>query len=426
MRYEKYKESGVAWLGEIPEHWECVPFKRCIKGTMTYGANEPADIDVPNQPRYIRITDINDDGTLKNERKTLSQDKANPYMLCKGDILFARSGATVGKAFVFREDYKACYAGYLIKAVCNEKVLPFFVLYYTMSSTYITWKNSICIQTTIQNISAERYSALSVPLPPLPEQHSIVDYLDNKTALIDQAIEGKLHQQTLLREAKQVLIAEAVTKGLDKNVDLKKSGISWLGEIPEHWEEKRIGAFFHDDIKLNSDFKYTNAYKFNYGTVVLKNETGNVDEYKDTYIKYSVLKAKDIVINGLNLNYDFVSQRVAYVPSDGIITSAYMVLRPRESVNSKFFSYVFKSMDNMKMFHGMGSGIRLTLSFKDLKDRFLPLPPLPEQQAIVEYIESKTEKIDHMIATLDTQVEQLRAYRQRLIADVVTGQKKVC
>lgn len=354
---------------------------------------------------------------------------SNKSIVYKDDFIFADTSEDVEGCgnFIRHDSSSTMYAGY--HTLIAHSIHPENSRYFAYLFQSKDWRSELYAKVNavkVFSVTQRILNTLSVIIPPLPEQQAIVTYLDNKTALIDQAIEGKLHQQTLLREAKQALIAEAVTKGLDKNVDLKKSGISWLGEIPEHWEEKRIGAFFHDDIKLNSDFKYTNAYKFNYGTVVLKNETGNVDEYKDTYIKYSVLKAKDIVINGLNLNYDFVSQRVAYVPSDGIITSAYMVLRPRESVNSKFFSYVFKSMDNMKMFHGMGSGIRLTLSFKDLKDRFLPLPSLPEQQAIVEYIESKTEKIDHMIATLDTQVEQLRAYRQRLIADVVTGQKKVC
>lgn len=178
----------------------------------------------------------------------------------------------------------------------------------------------------------------------------------------------------------------------------KDSGIQWLGQIPEHWDEKRLASLFTDDVVANSDFAYKHAYKFYYGTLVPKDEVGNEDEYRETYVKYSVLKKNDIVLNGLNLNYDFVSQRVAIAPADGIITSAYLVARPRKTTFADYYLYVLKTMDNKKMFHGMGTGIRLTLSFAELKKQMLPFPPLPEQEKIVEYIDSKTNKIDAYVA----------------------------
>ncbi len=141
--------------------------------------------------------------------------------------------------------------------------------------------------------------------------------------------------------------------------------------------------------------------------------------------KYSKIKQGDILVNGLNLNYDFISQRVACAPSDGIITSAYVVCRPRKDVYYEYYTYLFKSMDNMKLFHGMGTGIRLTLSFKEMKKQLLPIPPLSEQGAIVSYITDKTTKIDTLTSKLQQEIESIKEYKQRLISDVVTGQVNV-
>lgn len=229
----------------------------------------------------------------------------------------------------------------------------------------------------------------------------------------------------LLDELKQAEIANVVTRGLNPDVPMKDSGIPWIGQIPAHWETKRLGSLFHDRVNVNSDYKFDRAYKFNYGTLVPKEETGDVADLRDTYIKYSVLQPNDIVINGLNLNYDFVSKRVAISPTDCIITSAYLVLKPFPNTFAEYFLQLFKAMDSQKLFHGMGTGIRLTLSFNELKAQVLPIPPIEEQKAIVEYIQQKNSAIDEMIANLRAEIDFLTEYKQRLIADVVTGQINV-
>lgn len=174
----------------------------------------------------------------------------------------------------------------------------------------------------------------------------------------------------------------------------KPSGISWIGEIPSHWEEKRLSTKFHDKFSSNSDYRFSHAHKFNYGTLVPKNEVGDVSDLKETYIAYTVLQTNDIVINGLNLNYDFVSQRVAIADEDCIITSAYLPIRPFENTFAPYYLLLLKAMDSKKLFHGMGSGIRLTLSFKELKAQPIPVPPLDEQKKIVEFLSTKTSLID--------------------------------
>ena len=207
------KDSGIEWIGEIPEHWICTVFKKFLSEPMQYGANEPAEECNYNDPRYIRITDIKDDGTLRDDTfKSLPLEKAKEYMLTKGDLLFARSGATVGKTFLYKEDYAACFAGYLIKARCNKNEhLPNFIFYYTLSNAYQNWKNSIFIQSTIQNIGADKYSVMPIIAPPLSEQQSIANYLDQKCSEIDELISIKQQKIEKLKDYKKSLIFECVT-----------------------------------------------------------------------------------------------------------------------------------------------------------------------------------------------------------------------
>lgn len=207
------KDSGIEWIGEIPEHWICTVFKKFLSEPMQYGANEPAEECNYNDPRYIRITDIKDDGTLRDDTfKSLPLEKAKEFMLTKGNLLFARSGATVGKTFLYKEDYAACFAGYLIKARCNKnELLPNFIFYYTLSNAYQNWKNSIFIQSTIQNIGADKYSVMPIIVPPLSEQQSIANYLDQKCSEIDELISIKQQKIEKLKDYKKSLIFECVT-----------------------------------------------------------------------------------------------------------------------------------------------------------------------------------------------------------------------
>lgn len=229
-------------------------------------------------------------------------------------------------------------------------------------------------------------------------------------------------ERELLESLKQSEIANIVTRGLNPNVPMKDSGIPWIGMIPEHWEVKRLAISFDENREYNSTLERTNAFQFNYGSLVLKNRDYKESEDAPVYAKYTLINPNDIVINGLNLNYDFVSQRVALVKEGGIITSAYICIRPRKQVYSNYYCYLFKAMDSMKLFHGMGTGIRLTLSFEELKKQYIPIPPLSEQQAIVEYIDAKLSKIDQYMADLQAEIDYLKEFKQRLISDAVTGQ----
>jgi restriction endonuclease S subunit len=211
------KDSGIPWLGEIPEHWEVVRLKYLLSDKLKYGANEAATESNPNDPRYIRITDFGNDGELRdNTFRSLPYDQAEEYFLKEGDILFARSGATVGKTFQFKNySGKACYAGYLIKASVNKKVSSDYLYLFTKSGLYENWKNSIFIQATIQNISADKYNGLEITVPPKEEQQEITKFILERTRLIDRSICVIQTQIDKLREYRQSLISEAVTGKID-------------------------------------------------------------------------------------------------------------------------------------------------------------------------------------------------------------------
>lgn len=210
------RETEVPYIGSAPSHWRCAPMKYFLKENMTYGANESAENDDRTYPRYIRITDITDDGDLRDETfKSLSPEKAKDYMLNPGDILFARSGATVGKTYLYRGEFDACYAGYLIRARCGEKLLPEFLFLYTKTSMYEAWKNSVYIQATIPNIGADKYSELRVLVPPIEEQKEIIEAANKKCESINNLQRELKTQIEDLYKYREAVISEVVTGQID-------------------------------------------------------------------------------------------------------------------------------------------------------------------------------------------------------------------
>jgi restriction endonuclease S subunit len=208
------KPSGLDWLGDIPAHWETRRLKYLTHEPLAYGANEAALEDNPDWPRFVRITDINEDGTLRDETfRSLSPEIAEPYLLEKGDVLFARSGATVGKTFIYRPEWgEACFAGYLIRfRSAQELVLPDFVYFFSLSDIYWQQVESGTIQATIQNFSAEKYAELIVCLPPPSEQKAIVDFLINAELRTSKLLAEIRNSLERLKERRAALITAAVT-----------------------------------------------------------------------------------------------------------------------------------------------------------------------------------------------------------------------
>lgn len=206
-------------------------------------------------------------------------------------------------------------------------------------------------------------------------------------------------------------------KTYDSYID---SGINWLGKIPSHWKVKKLRAFFDEVTQLNSDKLISNQLQFKYGTIIPKPNQTIDDTIWNTIAKYTCVEPDDIIINGLNLNYDFISQRIGKVNEVGIITSAYLSLRPRKNINARFFEYLLKAMDAKKVFHGFGTGVRATLAYKELKHKLILDVPLSEQDEIANHLDKVTREIDKAIEVHQKIIDTLNERKQIIITQAVT------
>ena len=212
------RDSGVEWLGEVPEHWEVKKIKYIVKEPLLYGANEAAEDIDKSQPRFVRITDVDEDGTLRDDTfRSLPQEIALPYMLKDGDILLARSGGTVGKSFIYRNSWgSCCFAGYLIKASINEGIIDADWVYFnTLTNFYWDWIKSSQIQATIQNVSADKYNNFEIAIPSKDESREIIDFLFKSLKRFDDLTLKSESAIKLMQERKTALISAAVTGKID-------------------------------------------------------------------------------------------------------------------------------------------------------------------------------------------------------------------
>ncbi|MFZ1574799.1 MAG: restriction endonuclease subunit S [Chromatiaceae bacterium] len=208
------KPSGIDWLGDIPSHWNLLRLKFIVSEPLSYGVNAAAEFDEPEWPRFVRITDVDELGRLRDETfRSLPPDVADGYLLQPNDILLARSGATVGKSFIYKISWGvACYAGYLIRARIKKEHDARFFYWFLNSILYWDWVGSNFIQSTIQNISADRYANLQIPHPPnKDEQQQIVDVIESSCAQIDSQWEAITRSVGRLNEFRAALITAAVT-----------------------------------------------------------------------------------------------------------------------------------------------------------------------------------------------------------------------
>ncbi len=437
--YPAYKPSHVPWLGEVPAHWEVRRLKFISTEPLQYGANEVAEIIDPELPRFIRITDINADGTLRDDTfRSLPEDVAQPFLLRYGDILFARSGATVGKSFMYREAWgRACYAGYLIRARINPTIAHAeFVSYFANSSVYWNWVSSIFIQATIQNVSGEKYSNLLVTLPSLEQQKAIVQFLDHETAALDALISKKEQLSARLQEKRTALISRAVTKGLDPNAPLKDSGVEWLGEVPEHWEVKRIrdialslqtgpfGSQLHSEEYSPGGFPVINPAHLREGKI-FPDVNVAVDEATFARLSHHELREGDIVFarRGEMGRCALVTEK----ENGWLCGSGSMRVRPkREEIHPQFFNHVLSTngISDWLLLESVGTTMD-NLNRKIVGRVPLPHPPLSEQRAIAAHLDRETARLDALVAKIQEGIARLREYRGALIAAAVTGKVDV-
>ena len=430
--YSDKKSSGVDWLGEIPSHWNVSSLKRVLSEPLKYGATEAGDCDDRSLPRYLRITDFDNDGSLRTDTfASLPEEIACGYYVNEGDVLFARSGATVGKTFLFRNyQGRACFAGYLIKASpARRKLTPEFLYYFTKSPAYEAWKDFIFTQATIQNIGADKYAYLPICLPPLREQQRIAAYLDASCAAIDAAVAAKRRQLETLDALRKSLVQQTITNGLGSAVPRKPTDSLYLPAVPTHWAVR----------SLKHCANILNGYAFDSTTYV---EDGvPIIRIGDVAATIDWTKVKRVPSELLSALSRFIIQRddilVALTgatigkstlyrdDTDALLNQRVAVLRASR-INAEFLNYIIQTHVFTEPIDLLCSGgAQDNIGKGEVGGIKIPVPPLDEQERIVGFLNEKTERLLTLSGVLETQIATLTAYRKSLIHECVTGQRRV-
>jgi type I restriction enzyme, S subunit len=421
------KDSGP----HLPSGWTVRRLKIVLLEPLKYGANEAADSDDPENPRFVRITDIAEGGGLKPETfRSLPASIAQPYLLNEGDLLLARSGATVGKSVMYSQSWgPCCFAGYLIRARPDVgKVLPRYLRYFCESTLYWQHIASEQIQATIQNVSAERYGNLPVPMPDLAGQLAIVHFLDQRTAKIDALIAKQEQLIATLSEDRTATITHAITKGLDSRVRTKDSGVEWIGEIPDHWIATRLGRL----CRSISDGPHFSPLYVDDGVMFLSARNIKVDGWfledakfisEDDYKEFSrrvVPEVGDVLYTkggttGIARAVDLTQRFQVWVHV------AVLKLRP-SLVTPDYMAYALNSSGCYEQSQLYTRGAtNQDLGLTRMVRILLALPPLVEQREIVKFLDKRCGNIDALIAKATEVMATLREYRSALITDAVTG-----
>lgn len=427
QRYSSYKESGVEWVGEIPEHWEIVKLKFLLKEKVSDGPHETPkfiEIGIP----FLSVDGIQDGELTFDKCRYVSGQDHNNYSkkanVTKGSILIGKAAST-GKIAQVKVDFPFSIWSPLALIKPNNLISSSILEYYLKShysQIQIDW---LCNINTQKNIGMGDIPKILVVLPPIKEQNKIASFLDQKTAQIDQAISQKEKMIELLKERRQIVINEAVTKGINPNVPMKDSGVEWIGEIPEHWEISRVKNIFKliiEPAPNNNDEELLSIYT-DIGVRPRKDlkEKGNKASTTDGYWR---VKKGDFIVNKLLAWMG----AVGLSEYEGVTSPAYDILRAKVPIEGKFYHELFRlkifSQEMKKHSRGI-MDMRLRLYFDKFGDILIPYPSYDEQQQIVAYIEEHTSKIDCAIDLQQNYIAKLKEYKTTLIDSVVTGKVKV-
>jgi|APLak6261659701_1056019.scaffolds.fasta_scaffold01170_4 type I restriction enzyme, S subunit len=434
-KYEEYKDSGVEWLGEIPEHWN-------IRKLGFLGEFSASGIDKyiklnESKVKIINFTDVYGnmnriiDSSFNFMEVTTPEFNRIRNIVKKGDLIFLPSSETyedLGLSALVNEDLdNTSYSYHVIRFRFQCEIAHSFRKYLTNNSFVLNQFSRAGKGTTRKIIGRNVFKNILVLIPLLHEQTSIAAFLDRKTAQIDQAVAIKEKQIVLLKERKQILIKNAVIRGLNSDVPMRDSGVDWIGDIPVHWEVTRLKFIFSE---TNERTKTGKEILFS-----LRMEQGLVphDEVSDKHIAdenlvdYKIVRPSQMVMNRMRAAIGIFGLANHY----GLVSPDYAVFNMECSVFPDYFLRLFKTALIGEQFRlnskGLGTGssgfMRLyTENFGDIK---VPLPSREEQAAIITYIETESIKINQAISLQQQQIDKLKEYKATLINSAVTGKIRV-
>ncbi len=430
-RYPEYKASGVEWIGEIPSHWRKSRLKYESLVPVQYGLNINSDLYVEQGIRFIRTTDITDDGELNDKGVYLETESVEKiYLTQPNDFLISRSG-TLGRAYLHQSDKKHTYGGYLVRFNFGCSIKSRLIFYFTKSRCFEHWITLNTVQSTIGNVNGQKYSNLEIFLPSLTEQTQIANFLDRKTEQIDEFIRIKVRQIELLQEQRTALINQAVTKGLDPNVEMKPSGVKWIGEIPAHWKVKKLKYvakilpsnvdkhIFQDEVQVRL-CNYTDVYYNDYITVDTVLEKGSCKEREFT--KFGLRKGDVIITKDSETPDDIGVPTFVKDDLDNVVCGYHLTMIRPYACRGEFTFRFIQSDRTRRYFELESNGItRYGLGKPSIENLLLPIPTDSEQLQITNFLDHKTEQIDALIAAEQQKIKLLKEYRQSLISEAVTG-----
>jgi type I restriction enzyme S subunit len=407
--YPTYSELCADWTGKIPSDWS---FLR-IGSVFEERREKVSDKDF----KPLSVTKNGILPQLENAAKT--NDGDNRKGVKRGDFVINSRSDRKGSSGIADEDGSVS----LINIVLQPKgVVPKFSEYllksYNFKEEFYRYGHGI-----VDDLWTTRFADMKgilIPLPPKPKQTAIAQFLDRKTAEIKAFIELKEKTISLLKERKTAIINQAVTKGLDPNVEMKDSGVEWLGEIPKHWEVRPVGSFFLERKENNKRMKEKLVLSLSHGTVK-RRVMDNKGLLPESFSTYQITHPGDIVFRLTDLQNDKKSLRNGQTKETGIITSAYLCIYTNRSISAEYINYLFRIYDLKKVFYAFGGGIRQGAGYSEIRKLKVIVPPLAEQNFIVQKIEEKLNEIDQSIISSEKEITLIKEYLQSLISEVVTG-----
>lgn len=424
-RYAEYKNSGLALVPTIPVAWEAKPLKYiadCNTRVLSETTDEESEIN------YIDIGSVNyGQGISNTQLFTFENAPSRARRIVQtGDTIISTVRTYLKAIAYISEEYDNCicstgFAVFTPKGAVDSK----YLFYALNADWFVSDVERRSVGISYPAITSTTLVSLKAILPPVDEQKRIVSYLDRRTSEIDTLLTGLQSQAEMLDTYKRELIAEAVTKGLDKSSPMRDSGVDWIGDVPKHWDVLPLFAAAKENRVRNEGMACNNLLSLSYGKIIQKDIDTNFGLLPASFESYQIVQPGYTVLRLTDLQNDKRSLRTGYANETGIITSAYLGLVPSERLESKYFTYLLHAYDLIKIYYGLGGGLRQSLKFSDVKRLPVLIPPMPEQKRIVEYIDRKAAKIEGLIVDINAQIEKLKQYRQIVIRVAVTGKIKV-
>lgn len=414
------KNSGVEWIGNIPSEWRIGRVKNAFtRKNEKAHQEEPTILSLARSG--VKIRDLST-GEGQIAESYYNYNPVEPFDLLLNPMdLYSGANCSISKVYgVISPAY--------INLKANKNYYPVFYDYYFKTQYWAMAFFAHGKGVSYDNrwtLSTETMMNYYIPVPSLHEQKRIADFLDSKVTQIDKIISETKASIENYKEYKQSVITEAVTKGLNKNVPMKDSGIEWIGEIPSEWKVHMLSQIFYQHKCKNKDLQENNLLSLSYGKIKRKNIDVAGGLLPESFDNYNIIDVNDIVLRLTDLQNDHKSLRVGIVKEKGIITSAYITLRSKENIETDYFYYYLHTFDIHKGFYGMGCGVRQCLNFDELKKLKILYPSTKEQKSIVKFLDNKCAEIDNLILQKEKLITNLEEYKKSLIYEYVTGKKAV-